>query len=196
MFRAHVLRCTVNKTSKFLSGVITGDISSHHRNLKGIVGLVVLAAIWKPASICNHSQLDFYVYFRYKSVNSHCRTRTLWDRNVGGSCPLLSLMLQLSKSDKRNWCAPPTLPLLTNFKWRLMGKQTQNSTQTTLHRTSAYLLTPVLQSSPLSRSAIWDDKNFIVTQSLQKASLHSVNIRRWKGIFAWYKAGYCKLWYM
>jgi hypothetical protein len=44
-----------------------------------------------------------------------------------------------------------------------MGKQTQNCTQTTLHQTSAYLLTPVLQSSPLSRSAIWDDKNFIFT---------------------------------
>jgi len=44
-----------------------------------------------------------------------------------------------------------------------MGKQTQNSTQTTLHETSAYFLTSVLQSSPLSRSAIWDDKNFIFT---------------------------------
>ena len=45
-----------------------------------------------------------------------------------------------------------------------MGKQTQNSTQTTLHRTSACLLTSVLQSSPLSRSGIWDDKNFVFTR--------------------------------
>jgi len=44
-----------------------------------------------------------------------------------------------------------------------MGKQTQNSTQTTLHRTSAYLLMPVLQLNPLNRSAIWDGKNFIFT---------------------------------
>jgi len=45
-----------------------------------------------------------------------------------------------------------------------MAKQTQNSSQTTLHQTSAYLLTPVLHWSPFSRSAIWDDKNFIFTQ--------------------------------
>jgi len=147
----------------FLSGVITDDIFGHLKNFAGIVGLVVISAIWTPASICNRSQLVFYVYFRYKSVNAHCRRRALSDRNVGGSCPLLRLILQSSKSDTRNWSAPSTLLLLTNFKWRLMDEQTQNCTQTTLNRTSAYLLTPVPQSSPLSRSATWDDKNFIFT---------------------------------
>lgn len=180
----------------YLSSVITGEISGHHKKFTGIVGLVRIAAIWKPASICSHSQLGFYVRFRYKSVNAHCRRSTLSDRNVGGSCPLLSLILQRSKSDTRNWCVPPPLLLLTNFKWRLMGKQTQNSSQTTLYRTSAYLLTPVWQSSPLSRSVIWDDKNFIVTQSLQKVSLHSVSVNSWKGLSAWYKIEYCNLWYM
>jgi len=30
---------------KFLSGVITDDITGHHKNFTGIVGLVVIAAI-------------------------------------------------------------------------------------------------------------------------------------------------------
>lgn len=77
----------------FLSDVFTGDIILSPLKLHRNFGLVLIAVIKRPASICNHSKRVFYAYFRYKSVNAHSRRRKLSDRNVGESFPLLSLTL-------------------------------------------------------------------------------------------------------